>query len=35
MNDKVFKGTIFAKGSEIAVVSKGDADDYISLTDIA
>jgi hypothetical protein len=29
------KGTINAKGTEITVISKGDANDYISLTDIA
>jgi hypothetical protein len=29
------KATINAKGMEIAVISKGDEDDYISLTDIA
>ena len=29
------KGTINAKGTEIAVLSKGDENDYISLTDIA
>lgn len=29
------KATINAKGREIAVLSKGDADDFISLTDIA
>lgn len=30
-----FKATINANGTEIAVVSKGNDDDYISLTDIA
>lgn len=35
MADKVFKGKISAKGTEIAVLSKGSDDDYISLTDIA
>ena len=36
MNDnKTFKGKITAKGMEIAVLSKGTDDDYISLTDIA
>lgn len=29
------KSTISAKGTEIAVISKGKEDDYISLTDIA
>jgi hypothetical protein len=33
--DKSFKATINANGTEIAVVSKGNDDDYISLTDIA
>lgn len=32
---KSFKGTITAKGTEIAVLSEGTDDDYISLTDIA
>ena len=35
MSDRVFKWKIYANGSEIAIVSKGDEDDYISLTDIA
>jgi hypothetical protein len=35
MTDRVFKGTIKAKGTEIAVLSQGDDNDYISLTDIA
>jgi hypothetical protein len=35
MADKVFKGKISAKGTEIAVLSKGADDDFISLTDIA
>ena len=35
MADKTFKGKITAKGTEIAVLSKGTPDDYISLTDIA
>ncbi|MCL2747102.1 MAG: KilA-N domain-containing protein [Oscillospiraceae bacterium] len=35
MVDKTFKGTITAKGTKIAVLSKGTSDDYISLTDIA
>jgi len=29
------KGIINAKGTEITVLSKGDENDYISLTDIA
>lgn len=29
------KATIMAKGTEIAIISKGDENDYISLTDIA
>jgi len=33
--DKDLKETIFAKGTEIAVISGGDDNDYISLTDIA
>jgi len=33
--NKTFKGTITAKGTEITVLSKGTDDDYISLTDIA
>jgi len=33
--NKTFKGTITAKGTEIAILSKGSDDDYISLTDIA
>ncbi|MDR2204457.1 MAG: KilA-N domain-containing protein [Nitrososphaerota archaeon] len=32
---RVFKGKITAKGTEIAVLSKGEDDDFISLTDIA
>ena len=35
MADKTFKGKITAKGTEIAVLSQGTDDDYISLTDIA
>lgn len=35
MADKVFKGKISAKGTKIAVLSKGTDDDFISLTDIA
>lgn len=35
MADKIFKGKISAKGTEIAVLSKGTDDDFISLTDIA
>ena len=35
MADKIFKGKISAKGTDIAVLSKGTDDDYISLTDIA
>ena len=35
MADKTFKGKITAKGTEIAVLSQGTPDDYISLTDIA
>jgi len=35
MADKTFKSTITAKGTEIAVLSQGTDDDYISLTDIA
>jgi hypothetical protein len=34
MADKTFKGKITAKGAEIAVLSRGTPDDYISLTDI-
>jgi len=33
--NKEYKATINANGSEIAIVSKGNEDDYISLTDIA
>ncbi|MDD4591740.1 MAG: KilA-N domain-containing protein [Parabacteroides sp.] len=33
--DKNLKETIIAKGTEIAVISGGDENDYISLTDIA
>lgn len=33
--NKRYKATIHAAGNEIAVISSGDADDYISLTDIA
>ena len=33
--DKTLKATINAKGTEIAVISTGNDDDYISLTDIA
>lgn len=35
MADKTFKGKITAKGTEIIVLSHGNDDDYISLTDIA
>jgi len=35
MADKTFKGKISAKGTEIAVLSIGNDDDFISLTDIA
>jgi len=35
MADKTFKGKISAQGMEINVLSHGDDDDYISLTDIA
>ena len=34
-NNKIFKGKITAKGTEITVLSKGVDNDYISLTDIA
>ncbi|WP_253197368.1 KilA-N domain-containing protein [Clostridium algidicarnis] len=33
--NKEYKVTINANGSEISIVSKGNEDDYISLTDIA
>jgi len=32
--DKPLKATINAKGTEIAIISRGNGDDYISLTDI-
>ena len=35
MTSTNFKGKITAKGTEITVLSKGNEDDYISLTDIA
>ncbi|MDR0931497.1 MAG: KilA-N domain-containing protein [Victivallales bacterium] len=35
MADKPFKGKINAQGTEITVLSVGDEDDFISLTDIA
>lgn len=35
MADKTFKSKISAKGTEISVLSQGNDDDYISLTDIA
>jgi len=35
MATKPFKGKISAKGTEIAILSKGMGDDFISLTDIA
>lgn len=35
MSKRMLKGTITAKGTEIAVLSVGSADDFISLTDIA
>ncbi len=35
MADNIFKGKINAQGTEIAVVSVGTPDDFISLTDIA
>jgi hypothetical protein len=34
-DDKTFKGKITAKGTEIAVLSQGTLDDFLSLTDIA
>ena len=33
--NKEYKATINANGAEISIVSKGNEDDYISLTDIA
>lgn len=35
MAEKILKGTITAKGTEITVLSAGSPDDFISLTDIA
>ena len=35
MSEKMLKGKIIAKGTEITVLSVGSPDDYISLTDIA
>jgi hypothetical protein len=35
MADRKYKATIDAKGNQIAVLSSGDANDFISLTDIA
>ena len=35
MAEKILKGKIIAKDMEITVLSVGDVDDYISLTDIA
>jgi hypothetical protein len=35
MSDQTFKGKISAKGTEITVLSQGNEDDFISLTDIA
>lgn len=35
MTNKTFKGKISAKGTDISVLSQGNDDDYISLTDIA
>ena len=35
MVDKIFKGKISVKGTEITVLSQGTDEDYISLTDIA
>jgi hypothetical protein len=35
MADKTFKSKISAKGTEITILSQGNDDDYISLTDIA
>jgi len=35
MAEKVFKGKINAKGTEIAIISTGTDEDFISLTDIA
>jgi len=34
-NDKILKDKIYAKGTEIAIISKSKAEDYISITDIA
>jgi len=34
-DNKAFRGKITAKDTEITVISKGNDDDYISLTDIA
>ena len=35
MAEKILKGKIIAKGTEITVLSVGSPDDFISLTDIA
>ena len=35
MTNKTYRGKITAQGTEIAVLSHGSDDDYISLTDIA
>ena len=35
MSEKKYKATITAKGTEIVVITVGDENDYISLTDIA
>ena len=35
MAEKILKGKIVAKGTEITVLSVGSPDDFISLTDIA
>jgi len=34
-NDKILKDKIYAKGTEITIISSDKADDYISITDIA
>ena len=35
MKEKILKGKIIAKGTEISILSVGSPDDYISITDIA
>lgn len=34
-NEEILKDKIYAKGNEIAIIQKGNEEEYISITDIA